>query len=418
MLASVLVPALLAGCGPAARPAVIAQRPASTTSSVATPAVAATILTGGETASDALSRFWSSQALSEGWFAPSFLAQVAVSEIQKVRGRLDAQLGKLSRIERDGAGYRCIFEGGIVPAQVALDADGRFMTLWFGPPQPAGTTPSAASAALFALAKNSGQASVLVVQDGKDRVALNADARLAVGSTFKLAILAALREQIDARRRSWNDIVHLDPRWKSLPAGWLQNWPNGTALTVQSLATAMISVSDNTAADALLSLVGPAAAERFAPGARPFLSTRQAFVLKYAANADLLARWRASSETERRALLPTVDDRPLPKVDDATTAGTLDVEWHLSAHEICALMGKVQDLALMSVNPGVAEPSQWDRVAYKGGSEAGVISATTWLVRGKTTFCVSATWNDGGGVEESRFLAAYDSLLRALHDGG
>jgi hypothetical protein len=47
----------------------------------------------------------------------------------------------------------------------------------------------------------------------------------------------------------------------------------------------MISVSDNTAADALLSIAGRENVEKFAPRNRPFLSTREAFILKAVPNA-------------------------------------------------------------------------------------------------------------------------------------
>src|SRR5690606_39753601 len=42
----------------------------------------------------------------------------------------------------------------------------------------------------------------------------------------------------------------------SLPTGILQEWPVGTPMTIQSLATLMISISDNTATDVLLRVAG------------------------------------------------------------------------------------------------------------------------------------------------------------------
>jgi len=210
--------------------------------------------------------------------------------------------------------------------------------------------------------------------------------------------------------------VTLDAKWKSLPSGALQTWPDQTALTLQSLATSMISVSDNTATDALLSIVGRADVEPAAPNTRPFLSTRETFVLKSKSNVDLLEKWRSAKEDARHAMLPDIDARPLPKVEELTESPTsLDVEWHFSTRELCVLMAKVQDLALMSVNPGVATASEWDRVAYKGGSEPGVLNTTTWLVSGQKSFCVSATWNDDGALDEGSFFANYGALLKSLH---
>ncbi len=66
---------------------------------------------------------------------------------------------------------------------------------------------------------------------------------------------------------------------------------------------------------------------------------------------------------------------PLPHPQDLPSEPTaLDVEWHLSVKRLCELMARVQDLDVMSVEPGpgVPHPDSWERVAYKGGSEPGV----------------------------------------------
>jgi beta-lactamase class A len=65
----------------------------------------------------------------------------------------------------------------------------------------------------------------------------------------------------------WADVVALQEQWRALPSGVLQDWPLGTHLTVESLAVLMISISDNTAADALAGLVGCAEVEQVAPRA-------------------------------------------------------------------------------------------------------------------------------------------------------
>lgn len=47
-----------------------------------------------------------------------------------------------------------------------------------------------------------GQTGLLVVEGNRDRAAWNADQSFAVGSTFKLAVLATLREQIELGQHS------------------------------------------------------------------------------------------------------------------------------------------------------------------------------------------------------------------------
>jgi hypothetical protein len=55
-------------------------------------------------------------------------------------------------------------------------------------------------------------------------------------------------------------------------------------------------------------------------------------------------------------------------------------------------------------------------VAYKGGSEPGVLNLTTWLLaRDGRPFCVSATWNNPQArLDESQFFLLYTSLLNTL----
>ena len=78
----------------------------------------------------------------------------------------------------------------------------------------------------------------------------------AVGSAFKLAVLAALKDQVAAGALAWDDVATLEAGHISLPSGILQAWPVGSPLTIHTLASLMISVSDNTATDALIALLG------------------------------------------------------------------------------------------------------------------------------------------------------------------
>lgn len=167
----------------------------------------------------------------------------------------------------------------------------------------------------------------------------------------------------------------------------------------------MISISDNTATDALIHLLGRERVEAHAPGNRPFLTTREAFVLKDPHRQDLLERHRAADGGRRRSILEETRERDLPRAD--IFAGgplALDVEWFFSARDLCDLMARVEDLPLMGINPGVADPGIWYRVAFKGGSAPGVLNLTTGLVVGAGTFhCVAAAWNDEGALDELRY---------------
>lgn len=53
----------------------------------------------------------------------------------------------------------------------------------------------------------------------------------------------------------------------------------------------------------------------------------------------------------------------------------------------------------MTINPGVAKPKNWHKVAFKAGSEPGVLNLTTWLkAKNGKTYYISATWNNKEAV--------------------
>jgi hypothetical protein len=84
--------------------------------------------------------------------------------------------------------------------------------------------------------------------------------------------------------------------------------------------------------------------------------------------------------------------------------------------ELCDLMSRVADLPLMSINPGAADAASFRQVAFKGGSDVGVINMTTQVTTKRgTTLCFSATLNDSAtAVNDGAFVVAYGSALSAL----
>ncbi|MEO1593135.1 MAG: serine hydrolase, partial [Cyanobacteria bacterium J06632_22] len=261
-----------------------------------------------------------------------------------------------------------------------------------------------------------GETSLLVRKDGDVLTAHHSALSLAVGSTFKLFILQALEQQIAAGQHAWDEVMPLQAALRSLPSGRLQDWQVGTPMTLQTLATLMISESDNTATDHLLALVGRDAVEVLTPSNRPFLSTREAFILKDPQNQALLQRYRVSSERERRGVLTAMTTLPLPAVTIFNSGPlALDVEWFFSPEELCDALATVADLPPMQVNPGLVNPNNWQQVAFKGGSEPGVENFTTELqATDGHRYCVSATWNNPEGIDELEFSTLYRSIIGAM----
>jgi beta-lactamase class A len=351
------------------------------------------------------------------WFAASFLKAVTVGQLDAILSQLREALGPYRSTEGGAGIYRAHFEKGVDEVRITLDAQGAIEGLFFRPPQ---LQAASLGDALPLLQRASGGStlSFVLLRDGAVAGSQSPDAVMAVGSTFKVSVLAALAGEVTAGRRSWSDIVPLDAHRKSLPSGVLQTWPGGTPITLATYALQMISISDNTAADTLLELVRPRLA-KYAYGNDPFPSTRAVFVLRDPKNRDLLDRWNAGAAlAERSTVLSETARRPLPTAEAfaASAPGDLSVEWHYSVLQLCALMREVAALPAMRVNPGVADATAFERVAYKGGSEPGVLNLTTQVrTHAGATYCFSATLNDPAHrIDEPAFELAYSTVLASL----
>lgn len=400
-------------CAFVSAPQVIAQpSPAASPSvSASSAAPAATI----ELARGRLDAMLRTGHADPGWFSASFLAQIPASKVDEVIASLATTLGPYRSLEFATTKFIAHFAKGTDDVLIHLDSDDKIDGLLFKPPL---VTTSSLDDALRSLRQSTGTTSYLIVVDASfERAALNADTPLAVGSAFKLAVLNALLDQIARGSRHWSDVVPLEAKWKSLPSGVLLSWPPGTPITLATYAAEMISISDNTAADALVRLVGQNALRPYAAGNDPFLTTREAFILKSQPHANLAAEYLAAATPKvRAAILERVDALPLPALDELSSSPQLAIEWHYSVRALCGLMRRVAELPLMSINPGLADPNSFRHVAYKGGSEPGVLNLTTMVttLRG-TRVCFSATLNDPRrDVAELPFETAYSAVVRYL----
>lgn len=348
-----------------------------------------------------------------GLFTPEFLSAIPAATLEQVVAQVRAQVGEALSVEpRGGADYLVETATHQLPVQIVLDASNRITGLLFRPAIAKAADIASIVAEMQALAPSF---SLAVTRDGAMLHAANPDQPLAVGSALKLGVLKALRDEIDAGKRTWAEVVELTDADRSLPSGTLQTWPTGAPLTLHTLAALMISVSDNTATDTLIRILGREPVET-ALGIAPVLTTRDLFTLK--AETDLAARYVSGDMQERRRVLAELASRPLLDVTKVNTPYHPEMEWNLSATTLCKLIDSVADLDVMQINPGVASSSDWQSVAFKGGSEIGVLNLTT-LVTAKdgTRYCVAATWNSDTSVDQTRATASYASLLALLKRG-
>lgn len=259
-------------------------------------------------------------------------------------------------------------------------------------------------AALDELAPQTGLLVAAVDADGACRPihAVAASTARPIASQFKLLVLGALAEQIDAGKVSWDQDLRV-PKVRSLgnegAKGALQAAPEDAEFSVEHVATQMISISDNTAADMLVDLVGRKAVEQqfakwtdHADENTPLLTTREMLLLHYA--KGLGEKYLTTPKAQREAFLAAEVD-PLSNADIATGYTTeprfIDqIEWFASPDDLChtfAGLHQLQQKAELAPLDDVLskedfgldlDAHEWPKVWYKGGSEAGVLT-TGWL---------------------------------------
>lgn len=230
---------------------------------------------------------------------------------------------------------------------------------------------------------------------------LNPAEPLPLASASDLYVLDALAQAIAKGKVTWTERVAVTARTRSVPPGELQDLPNGARTTVQSAASKMISLNDNTATDMLINLVGRSAVEAALRGSgaaqprldEPFLTTRELFALKAYNWPKLAQRYLGLPASKRVGFLSnTVDTVPISAVDKSATSWTKprDVSslgWFASAEDICHVFAQLSSLAahqakvapvsaiLQANEAGLGlNSSQWASVWFKGGSEPGVLT--------------------------------------------
>src|SRR5690606_39020617 len=137
------------------------------------------------------------------------------------------------------------------------------------------------------------------------------------------------------------------------------------------------------------------------------------------ADPALAADYLAADAAGRADLVEALAGRDLPTAGQIAGPYIPGIEYDVSLRRLCALMEAVADLSFVSLNPGLADPEAWAEIAFKGGSETGVLNFTTRVVDASgQRYCVAFTWNDAAALDEARAAALYGALLERLSRGG
>ena len=367
----------------------------------------------------------------DGYFAPGFHAALPKAKWDAVIASVTASMGKpvsiasLTATNPWTALLRVRFQRGIVNAQIAIDpvAPHRVTGLLFSGAEVVGDTFDKLAADFRALPGASGFG-VYMLGDGAPVLVagVNPDQAAPLGSAFKLWVLGEAAREVTAGERKWTDVLPVGRA--SLPSGILQAWPPGSPVTLQTLATLMISISDNTATDTLVTLEGPRldrfVADAGAADLAPVLTTRQMFAMKSTASADLAAAWTKAPPGDRRKLLDASAARLAATPIDVTMFASgkpvaIDtLEWFASPAQTAGILdwlrtkGGSTALAVLAVNPGtdLATRARFDYVGFKGGSEPGVVTLN-FLVKRKDGrwLAIAANWHRADAAVDANMLA-------------
>ncbi len=376
----------------------------------------------------------------QDYFDPSFIAAVPTAQIKQISDSLIAQYGAPQSVEiteklNPNSGKIAVhFEKGIVRMNLAARAapPHKVSGLLITASEAKDDSAAKIDADFKALPGKAGYIVAKLSTAGSPEILAghNIGEQFAIGSTFKLYILAELASQIEAGKRNWDDVAPLAHRSFSSQA--TRRWPENAPMTLQSLASMMIATSDNSATDTLLHLLGREQIEaklasigHSAPDKTlPFLSTVEAFAIK---SSDALhAEFTAASEAGQRTMLAAKKDQL--GFDDVDNNAFADgprfidaIEWFASPADIVGLMEFLKKarndkiLEIMAINTGIGEDDskKWDYLGFKGGSEPGVISLS-YLAHSKSGdwYAISGSWNNTKTeVDTTRMVGLMTRLL-------
>lgn len=244
---------------------------------------------------------------------------------------------------------------------------------------------------------------VAQIEDGRCRTirAVAPDAPLSLASTFKLYVLGAAAEAVERGRLSWDTPLTVRDALRVHSSQVVDGLRDGERRPLSEMADAMISVSDNTATDLVMASVGRASVEAvqatmgMAEPDRnvPFLATRELSLVKFGERSladEYLALPTAAAKRRflddrlggKRARSEDLGEHPAPVAVDT-------LEWFGSVTDLCRAHVWLQERAArpagapirraLSLNPGLAFGDTFTYVAYKGGSEAGVLAGSWYL---------------------------------------
>ncbi|KNF09017.1 beta-lactamase class A [Gottschalkia purinilytica] len=329
-------------------------------------------------------------------FSPEFLEQVPINTMIEYVDFYKNNLGNFKKVNKEKDNYTALFEKGFVKIKVALNSDSKIIGLYF---TDYSLNDDNFENIISEFKKLEGSVSISIIKNNKEVVfGYNENTPMAVGSAFKLYVLNAVYDNVESGKISWDDIVLINNNNKSFPSGILQDWKDGTPVTLKTLTNLMISISDNTATDHLIDFLGRKNIEKYVSKInKPFLKTNEAFKIKDANVFSKQKEYINGNILQKRNLLKSLDSIDTNKVQLPSSPNLInEVEWFFTTNELCKKIYSLRNSDELRINPGLVAKENWYIAGYKGGSEPGVLNFTHLLQKNKDSniYAISVTVNN------------------------
>lgn len=266
---------------------------------------------------------------------------------------------------------------------------------------------------------------------------VNENERFAVGSTFKLFILGTLVDDVNAGRRKFDDVARLKAEWHGPPSSEMAEWPVGSPVTLHTLALKMIWISDNTATDHMLHLLGREAIEKQMAAMghshpawnTPLLSTREMTMLRDKKTGKPGLKYLKLDDAARRKFLADhFASAPDYEKLDFDAAAYNVAEWYATPMDMARALAWLKThtaesspafptRGILAVDTKLPHDAKiWPYVGFKGGSEDQLICGN-WLLQHHSgrwftlhVYCNSPKEN----VAPEPFLKAVETVFAAI----
>lgn len=230
------------------------------------------------------------------------------------------------------------------------------------------------------------------VSDGRclPAAGTDVDRSMPLASIFKLYVLLALADAVNAGTVAWDEQLTITKEDKAVGSAGFNELEPGSKVSVKSAAQQMISASDNMATDMLMARLGPGALERALIAAghhdpsamTPFPTAHQLFSIGWG-KPDVREEWKTASPQRRAAMLARTGTQPYEPDPMLTRvpASPYGIEWYGTPMDICRVHAALQAAAtgpaspvrdILSATPGIElDKTKWGYVGAKGGNLPG-----------------------------------------------